>query len=259
MRAKDFIFEEAVPGVENYAVIMGGRFQPPHKGHNAIYKFLSTNFNPNNVIIATSNKTDKETLDKYNKNLEEYNKKYEQYLIKKSAAETKGNKIPPEPKKPNPPVVKSYFNFEEKKKLWIDLFGIQSNKIQYSAIPAFNPIEILSKLPDNTAYITVTSEKDKERFEGREFYKPYPFNGNKPVPFDDIKSELYPYKEHGYYIILPSLEGGISATKVREVIQSPTKSYEDKITFLKQLYGRENKSAFDLIIKRLGGDWFNDV
>lgn len=255
MRANEFIFEEAVRGVDNYAVIMGGRFQPPHKGHYAIYKYLTKNFNPNNVLIATSNKTDKEALDKYSKNITEYNKKLSIYLDKKAAAEEKGNKIPPAPKMPNAPTVKSYFNFEEKKKLWHELFGVPLNKIEFSAIPAFNPSEILSKLPDNTAYITVTSEKDKERFEGKGFYKPYPLEGNKPADFEKIKAELYPYKDHGYYIILPSLEGGISATQIRSVIQNPKKSHEDKINFLKQLYGRENKSAFDLIINRLGGQW----
>lgn len=254
MRAKEFIFEqEKIPGVSNYAVVMGGRFQPPHKGHYAIYKFLTRHFNTNNVFIATSNKTDKEAIDKYNKNLEEYKKKYDLYLEKKSKAEEKGNKIPPEPKLPNPPQVKSYFNYNEKAFLWNKLFNVSN--VKFSATPAFNPIEILNSLPDDTAYITVTSEKDKERFEGKKFYKPYPMNGNIPMPFEKIKDTLFPYKDYGYYIILPSLEGGISATKIRDFIQNNKKSYDEKYEFLKKLYGRENKESFNLIISRLGGNW----
>ena len=257
MRAFEFLIEDEVskPGVSNYAVIFGGRFQPPHKGHNAIYKYLTKNFNPGNVYIATSNKTDKAALDKYQQNLEVYNKRYEDYLNKKARAEERGTKIPPEPKKPNPPQVKSYFSFDEKKAIWTKLFGVPNNNVQFATVPAFDPKEILAKLPDDTAYITVTSEKDKDRYEGKTFYKPYPMSGNVPEPFDSVKDQLYPASEHGYYIILPSLEGGISATKVRDFIQNDKKSVDEKHNFLKSLYGKSAPAIFDLIIKRLNGDW----
>lgn len=39
-------------------VIYPGRFQPFHKGHYAVFNWLSTKFGRNNVYIATSNKTD---------------------------------------------------------------------------------------------------------------------------------------------------------------------------------------------------------
>lgn len=39
-------------------VIYPGRFQPFHKGHHAVYEFLTGKFGRNNVYIATSNKTD---------------------------------------------------------------------------------------------------------------------------------------------------------------------------------------------------------
>ena len=39
-------------------VIYPGRFQPFHKGHHAVYEFLSTKFGRNNVYIATSNKVE---------------------------------------------------------------------------------------------------------------------------------------------------------------------------------------------------------
>lgn len=39
-------------------VIYPGRFQPFHKGHHAVYEYLTGKFGRNNVYIATSNKTD---------------------------------------------------------------------------------------------------------------------------------------------------------------------------------------------------------
>jgi len=39
-------------------VIYPGRFQPFHKGHHAVFNWLSTKFGRNNVVIATSDKVD---------------------------------------------------------------------------------------------------------------------------------------------------------------------------------------------------------
>lgn len=50
-----FINELAEPTL---LVIYPGRFQPFHKGHHAVYEFLTGKFGRNNVYIATSNKTD---------------------------------------------------------------------------------------------------------------------------------------------------------------------------------------------------------
>jgi cytidyltransferase-like protein len=50
-----FITELAEP---NLLVIYPGRFQPFHKGHHAVYEWLTGKFGRNNVYIATSNKTD---------------------------------------------------------------------------------------------------------------------------------------------------------------------------------------------------------
>ena len=50
-----FVNELAEPQL---LVIYPGRFQPFHKGHYAVYEFLTGKFGRNNVYIATSNKTD---------------------------------------------------------------------------------------------------------------------------------------------------------------------------------------------------------
>lgn len=50
-----FLEELAAPQL---LVIYPGRFQPFHKGHYAVYNWLSTKFGRNNVYIVTTNKTD---------------------------------------------------------------------------------------------------------------------------------------------------------------------------------------------------------
>ena len=50
-----FINELAEPTL---LVIYPGRFQPFHKGHHAVYEYLTGKFGRNNVFIATSNKVD---------------------------------------------------------------------------------------------------------------------------------------------------------------------------------------------------------
>lgn len=256
MRASEFITEDNETGVSNYAVVYGGRFQPPHSGHYAVYKFLTNIFNPNNVFIATSNKTDKEAIDTYNKNLELYNTRYKLWVEKKSKAEEKGTKIPPEPKKPNPlKEVKSFFNYEEKKSIWTKLFGVPDNKVIFSAVPAFQPKELFSKLPVDTAYIAITSEKDSDRYTHSDYFEKYPEEGGKPVDFNTIKDKLLPFEEKGYYMVLPSLEGGISASEVRQKMQDDNITIEAKKTFLSKIYKSKNNELFDMIISRLGGNW----
>ena len=50
---------ENVKQKHTFAVIYGGRFQPFHKGHNAIYKRLIKEFGPNSVWITMSGKVSK--------------------------------------------------------------------------------------------------------------------------------------------------------------------------------------------------------
>jgi cytidyltransferase-like protein len=52
-----FINELAEPTL---LVIYPGRFQPFHKGHHAVYQYLTSKFGRNNVYIATSNKVEEQ-------------------------------------------------------------------------------------------------------------------------------------------------------------------------------------------------------
>ena len=51
------ILEEQT-GIENIVVVYPGRFQPFHKGHYQVFKYLQKEFGSKNVFIGTSNKTD---------------------------------------------------------------------------------------------------------------------------------------------------------------------------------------------------------
>ena len=243
------------PGVSNLAVIFGGRFQPVHPGHHAIYKYLVSNFGRDSVWVATSDKTDKPALDKYHQNMEQYKDRYTKWEEKSKKAQEKGTKLPPEPKKPTAPEVKSFFNFEEKKKFWTRLFGVPEDKVSFSAVPAFQPKEILQSLAEDTAYLTVTSEKDRDRYENGNYFEPWPMKNGKPVDFDEIKDQLYPVQEKGYFLILPQMADNISASKIRNFFQNPEKTEEEKKNFFTKLYGKFDEELFNLMNSRLGGEW----
>lgn len=199
---------------KEYVVVFGGRFQPPTPGHYKIYEWLIKNFDEDRVFIATSNKVDP---------------------VSKKNTEKKE--------------IKSFLNFEEKKYIWKKMFNIPENKIILSKSPAFAPLEILERMPENTVYITVTSEKDRDRYMNSRYFEKYPMINNNPADFDNVKGMLKGYKEKGYYIILPELKG-ISATKVRNIFLSDIPREEKKNLFQK-IYGKFDQEVFDLIEKKL--------
>lgn len=224
---------------KSYVVVFGGRFQPPTPGHYSVYKWLAKYFNSDKIFITTSSKVDTDKIEKYKKQKERYLN-----LLKK------GKDLTSNIKKPEIPEIKSIFSFEEKRYLWNKLFGIPESKILYSKSPAFQPSELLEKLPENTVFITVTSEKDKDRFSNSNYFEPYPSKNNIPINFEEIKDQLKGYKDKGYYLILPELKG-ISATKIRNIFLSDIPE-DQKIQLIKNIYGANfNKEIFDIIKNKL--------
>lgn len=233
------VLKEKEDNNKSYVVVFGGRFQPPTPGHFSIYEWLKKYFDKNKIFVMTSNKVDTDKLEKYKKQLERYND-----LIKK-----KRNQVT-NLKKPEIPEVKSFLSFEEKKYLWNKLFDVPESNILYSKSPAFQPLELLEKFSDNTVFITVTSEKDKNRFSGSNYFEPYPMKNNIPVKFDEVKHYLKGYKEKGYYLILPELKG-ISATKIRNLFLNDLND-EKKLQELRNIYGGKfDKNIFDLIKNKI--------
>ncbi len=102
----------------------------------------------------------------------------------------------------------SPLSFKDKKKFIITMFDVQSSRIVLCKNPAFAPIEITKNHP-NRPYIAVVGEKDLERYQDSDYFKPYKAGNLKPA------------EEQGYYFKLPILEKGISGTVVRKKVSLP--------------------------------------
>jgi hypothetical protein len=120
--------------------------------------------------------------------------------------------------------VKSPFPFKEKKDIMTKMFGIPSNKVVQVKNP-YQPVEILSKLPKDTTYVTAVSQKDAERLEqGGKYFKNY----------DKVSdNKRKGYEDEGYYIVAPEMQlkvngKNISGTQLRATFGDPTMSIADK-------------------------------
>ena len=200
----------------NLIAIYPGRFQPPHRGHFAVYKFLANKFGKHNTYIATSNKTD---IDDF------------------------GQVFKSGPQKGQYKQVKSPFTFDEKKEIWTNMFGVNSSRIIECENPAFNPTEILNNQPLYTSYVVAVGKKDLERYTKNTWYEELP---------EDF-SELKPFTRGGYYINMNTMEGGLNASKVRYSLS--TKQPLERIELFKMLYNKFNADIYTMITKKLVGKY----
>jgi cytidyltransferase-like protein len=115
---KQFLNEDSN---KNYVVIYGGRFQPMHKGHHAVYKKACDMFGADDVYISTSDKTN---------------------------LDPKKGKISP-------------FNFEEKKLIMNKMYDIDPKKIIKTKSPIFAPPEIVDDHPDKAVIMVVGGKDAK--------------------------------------------------------------------------------------------------
>lgn len=132
---------------------------------------------------------------------------------------------------------KSPFNFNEKKTIISKMFGVPKSNIVQVKIP-YNPMEIKSKFDEKTTALVVgLGEKDAGRLSGK-YYKPY------------TGKDMESFETKGYVISVPQLQmklGGkiISGTVIRNSFSggSPTETF-------KTLYGKMNKSVYDIFKKK---------
>ena len=142
--------------------------------------------------------------------------------------------------------VKSPFPFKEKKDIMTKMFGIPSNKVVQVKNP-YQPVEILSKLPKDTTYVTAVSQKDAERLEqGGKYFKNYD-------KVSDTKRKGY--EDEGYYIVAPEMQlkvngKNISGTQLRATFGDPTMSIADKKKIFNQIYPKFDKDIFARIVVR---------
>ena len=142
---------------------------------------------------------------------------------------------------------KSPFGFDDKKHIMEKMFGIPSDKIVKVKNP-YAPIEVLSKYPENTPFVTAVSQKDADRLDkGGKYFKKLP---------DDSGKIQGNYKDVGYYYIAPEFKldvngTNISGTTVRNVLGDRNTTDAQKKKLFSVMYGRFDPQIFNLVTKKL--------
>lgn len=143
---KAILLEAERSGIKKLCVILGGRFEPFHKGHYQCYKYLVKQYGKSNVWIATSNKTN-------------FN--------------PKAGEISP-------------FNFEEKKQIITTLYDVDPRRIVQCKNPAFKPQEIFDMYKSyRPVYVAAVGRKDQERYVGN-FFHPLPSDLDIPDQISEL-------------------------------------------------------------------------
>lgn len=195
------------------AVIYGGRFQPFHKGHYAVYRRLCHLFGTDAVWIATSNKTN---------------------------FDPKGGDISP-------------FTFAERKEIMVQLYNIDPDHIVQCKNPTFSPAEILRYYKGPTVCIMAVGSKDVDRYRNSRFFSRYPMRGSRPAKFSTVRDDLSTVDDRMYYVVEPLADGGISGTKVRdELLKADHKGdYKRMQELFKEFFGQYDPDIRDLILSKL--------
>lgn len=123
MRYTDLLNEATTDQV---TVFYGGRFQPMHKGHYALYKQLGSQFGASNVFIATT------------------------FGAKQQAMHSKGD-FSTDP-----------FTFEEKAKIASQMFNIPTDRF-VNTQPYRPDVTLVGRTKSNTATVLAFSDKDAGR------------------------------------------------------------------------------------------------
>jgi hypothetical protein len=140
--------------------------------------------------------------------------------------------------------IKSPFPFKDKKIIMNKMFGIPTNKIVKVKNP-YSPVEILSKFPKDTKYVTAVSQKDANRLEqGGNYFKNYD-------KVSDKKKKGY--EDEGYYIIAPEMQlkvnrKNISGTQLRATFGNDLLTTKEKKDIFNQVYPKFDKDVFANIV-----------
>lgn len=200
------------------AVIYGGRFQPFHRGHYAVYKHLCKAFGSDAVWIASSNKVNFDPA--------------------------KGDVSP--------------LTFEERKEVMVRLYDIDSDHIVQCKNPTFSPVEILKLYKGPTVCIMVVGSKDIDRYRSSKYFERYPTNKHgKPQPFNSVVDKLNAVNdpENGtmYYVVADSHIGHLSGTKVRDMLTKAAEAEnDDKVKDLfKEFFGKYDETIAELLFSKL--------
>jgi len=199
------------------AVIYGGRFQPFHRGHFAVYKHLCKVFGADSVWIATSNKVNFD--------------------------EAKGDVSP--------------LTFEERKEVMVRLYGIDSDHVVQCKNPTFSPAEVLKLYKGPTVCVMAVGSKDTDRYQSAKYFERYPTTSHgKPLPFERVEDRLNTISGEDatmYYIASDSHVGHLSGTKIRDaLIKAAKDKKDDKIKSLfRDFFGKYDERIAELLFSKL--------
>lgn len=197
------------------AVVYGGRFQPFHRGHYAVYKELCKAFGVGAVWIATSNKTNFNPAE--------------------------GDISP--------------FTFEERVEIMTQLFGISPDKIIKCKNPAFVPKEVLELYKAPVVCVMVAGDKDVDRYSKSKSFKLYPLEGDKPVPFSSVTAQLQSTSADPaqfYYYVSHAQDGAQSGTKIRDALKAAGDDVSKQHAVFKRFYGKHvNDDVLDLMVSKV--------
>lgn len=140
--------------VKDYVVVYGGRFQPMHKGHYAVYNTLESKFGSDTVFIAT-------TLG---------SKQRLAHAVADYGSDP--------------------FTFDEKRKIISTLFNIPSKQI-VDTLPMRPNADDLNVNPNTTALVMVFSKKDIDRLNSYKNIYQYDKYSNQLEPMSSGKIYYY--------------------------------------------------------------------
>ena len=197
------------------AVVYGGRFQPFHRGHAAVYEHLCKLFGKNRVWIASSNKVN---MDPANGDV-------------------------------------SPLTFDERKEVMVRMFGIDPEHIVQCKNPAFSPAEVLAMYKGPTVCVMAVGKKDEERYKESKFFAPYPVEHGVPQSFKKVRQGLEDTSEAPkmYYLVMKDEAGSMSGTKARQIISKldADSSLADRKASFKQVFGKYDELVYELLVGKI--------
>ena len=138
---------------------------------------------------------------------------------------------------------KSPFSFAEKKKI-INVAGVPSSKIVKVKDP-YKAVEIVSKLPKDTAVVFAVGAKDGDRLVSGKYFDKY-----------KAGKKMDGYKEHGYIYIIPHISLKVkgremSGTSIRAALGDKGLKAPEKRKLFKQIFGHDKKDIYKLVVDKL--------
>ncbi|MCB9758269.1 MAG: hypothetical protein H6739_00375 [Alphaproteobacteria bacterium] len=135
---------------------------------------------------------------------------------------------------------RSPLGFAEKRAVMTGLFDVPEAQVVQLRSP-YRPAELLERFPSaSTALVVALSQKDAERLTRGRYYRPW--TGQAAEPFG----------EAGYVQVVPVAAGGVSGTRVRDLLADPDLDEAARVQGFKELYPRFDPVIYEMLRARMG-------